>query len=72
MMFAQYCRIESRAGGVSCTKREFIRQCLGMIKKRSRYSREFRTERHSWIRSGLKMRGEALQEYRDVIGGRMN
>ncbi len=70
MMFAQYCRIEARAGGVSCTRREFIRECLKMIRKRSRYSREFREDRHEWIRSGLAMRDDAREEYCNVVTGR--
>jgi len=69
MMFGQYCRIESKAGGVACSEREFVRACLSMIKKRSRYAREFRTDRHVWIRSGLAMRVDARAEYRTIMGG---
>ncbi len=69
MMFAQYCRIESRAGGVGCTEREFIRAALSMIKKRSRFSYELRRGRHAWLRDGLKMRLKARAEYRHVTGG---
>jgi hypothetical protein len=71
MMFAQYCRIETRAGGVSCTEREFIRAALSVIKKHSRYSREYRTNRHTWLRRGLKMRLQARDEYQRVVTGRI-
>ena len=71
MMFAQYCRIESRAGGVACSEREFIRAALSMIKKRARYgkvAREYRTGRHIWLRQGLEMRLKARAEYTHVTG----
>ena len=72
MMFAQYCRIESLAGGVSCTPREFIKACHSVLQKRYRFgihARTVRTGRHAWIRSGLEMRLRARQEYSDVMGG---
>ena len=67
MMYAQYCRIESRAGGVSCSARQFVRAALSMIKKRSRYSREFRDARHQWLREGLDYRLMARDEYMSVM-----
>lgn len=69
MMFAQYCRIESSVGGVSCTQREFIRACLKLIKPTSRFSREFREMRHDWIRSGLEQRDNARNEYVAIMRG---
>ncbi len=69
MMFGQYCRIESRAGGVGCTEREFIRAALSMINKESRRSRDLRIPRRAWLRDGLKMRLEARGVYRHVTGG---
>ena len=72
MMYAQYCRLESKAGGVSCTPREFIRACLSVLKKKSRYSRTFRHQRHQWIRSGLAMRLDARQQYHDVMSGNLH
>jgi len=71
MMFGQYCRIESRAGGVACTEREFIRAALSMIKKNARFGPiacEYRTGRHMWLRQGLEMRLKARDEYRHVTG----
>ena len=67
MMYAQYCRIESKAGGVFCTPREFVRAALSLIKKRSRFSREFREARHQWLREGLDHRLMARDEYRQVM-----
>jgi hypothetical protein len=34
MMFAQYCRIETRAGGVCCTPREFIKSAHKCLTKK--------------------------------------
>jgi len=69
MMFGQYCRIESRAGGVSCSEREFIRAALSMLQKQYRFSREYRTGRHSWLRDGLKQRLDARGTFGHVMGG---
>jgi len=69
MMFAQYCRIETAAGGVFTTDRQFIRAALAMIKPRSRYARELRQARHQWLREGLAMLRDARAEYRHVMGG---
>ena len=64
MMYLQYCRIEARAGGVCCTDRAFIKACLSVIKKRARYSREFREGRHAWILAGLKQLKSARTVYK--------
>jgi hypothetical protein len=55
MMYAQYYRLESKAGGVSCSNREFIRACLSVIKKRYRFDHSHRVARHAWLREGLTM-----------------
>ncbi|MHC4302433.1 MAG: hypothetical protein ACYS7Y_34675 [Planctomycetota bacterium] len=70
MMFAQYCRIESKAGGVSASGREMIRAALSLIKPESRYSREYRKGRHEWLRQMLVMHDEARREYKSVVCGR--
>jgi len=72
MMFGQYCRIESRAGGVGCSDREFIRAALSCIKKQHRFgkiAREYRKGRHMWLRDGLKQKQTALADYNYVTGG---
>ena len=52
MLPAQYCRIETAAGGVGCTHREFIRACHGVLSTKGK-SRGSRTWRHEWIREGF-------------------
>lgn len=74
MMFSQYCRIESNAGGVSCTVREFVRAAHSCLLKRYRFgkgARETRTSRHLWLRDGLKQRLEARKCYSDVVSGNL-
>lgn len=70
MMFSQYCRIESAAGGVFCTEREFIREAHKLLSKTGK-SHDQREARHAWLRDGLKMRLDARQEYRDVMSGNL-
>jgi len=67
MMYAQYCRIESRAGGVGCTVREFVKACHTCLNATGR-GREQRDSRHVWIRNGLAMRLDAQDMYRLVTG----
>lgn len=69
MMFAQYCRIESLAGGVWATKREMIRAAHMMLTPLGK-SREQREARHAWLREMLDMHHEALVEYMSVMTGR--
>jgi hypothetical protein len=63
-MFAQYCRIESRAGGVSASPRAMIRSARKCLSKSGK-SRESREMRHM-----LAMHHEALLEYMSVMSGR--
>lgn len=52
MPYSQFLRIESMAGGTSCTNTAFIRACHSVLSDEGR-TRKHRTWRHSWIRSGL-------------------
>ena len=52
MMYSQYCRIETKAGGVRCTDRAFVRACHTKLRASGK-TREKRTIRHEWIREGL-------------------
>ena len=70
MMFSQYCRIESAAGGVICTDREFIRCARALLSDKGR-SREQRDARHAWLRDGLQTKKAAFKEYCDVVSGRV-
>ena len=69
MMFAQYCRIESGAGGVWATPREMIREARKMLRKSGK-SREQREARHAWLREMLAMHHDARVEYMSVMSGR--
>ena len=71
MMYAQYCRIESRAGGVSCTRREFIRAARTMLEPSGKL-RANRAGRHAWLRDGLLMRLSAREDYGNVVMGRFD
>lgn len=52
MHISSYERVETAAGGVTCTEREFIRQAVKLCSTVGR-SRDMRLTRHNWIRSGL-------------------
>jgi len=68
MMHTQYCRIESLAGGVCCTDRQFIRCARTLLSDKGR-SRLQRDARHAWLRDGLRQKEDALQQYIDVVSG---
>lgn len=51
MPYAQYLRIETYAGGVGCTNKQFIKACLRLLN--NKYLRSERDARHAWIRDGL-------------------
>lgn len=52
MFITQYYRVESKAGGVSCTNREFIKAAHTILNKKGK-TRAMRDQRHAWLRSGL-------------------
>ena len=54
MLASQYMRIESRAGGTTCTARQFVRACHEVLNPYGR-GRALRDERHGWIKAGLKI-----------------
>ena len=51
MLYSQYLRIETIAGGVGCTDKQFIAACHSLLK--NKFSRAERNDRHAWIRDGL-------------------
>ena len=69
MMFAQYCRIESLAGGVHASPREMIRAARTMLTPLGK-SREQREARHQWLREMLDMHHDAMVTYMSVLTGR--
>lgn len=52
MQYAQYKRIETKAGGISATNREFIKAAHSVLSKQGK-SRNCRINRHEWLRDGL-------------------
>ena len=52
MTFGQYCRIETAAGGVTCSNRDFIRAAHTLLSGEGK-SRARRGARHIWLRDGL-------------------
>ena len=59
MIYSQYLRIESKAGGVFATRLEIIRAARTMLSDYGK-SRQARDNRHEWI-------GEALEYHRQAI-----
>ena len=60
--YAQYCRIEKRAGGLAATPRQFIRAAHSILSAEGR-SRSKRELRHKFIRAVLREREDALKIY---------
>ena len=52
MPYAQYLRIETYAGGVGCTNKQFIKACLRLIN--NKHSRQERDIRHAWDKGWLR------------------
>jgi len=65
MNFAQYCRIESMAGGLSCSDREFIRAALTKLSAEGK-SVGKRAWRHAWLRDGLAQKNKQVRMLRGM------
>lgn len=52
MLYAQYLRIETKAGGVSCTDRQFIKAAHTLLNPNGK-KLGFREARHKWLRDGI-------------------
>ena len=52
MIYSQYLRIETKAGGVKCTDKQFIKACHSLLSDYGK-SRKYRKNRHEWIRAGF-------------------
>ena len=52
MMYSQYKRIETEAGGLTCTNKQFIKACHSCLSDYGK-GRKSRKNRHDWIREGL-------------------
>jgi hypothetical protein len=69
MMFAQYCRVESIAGGVHASGRDMIRAARTMLAPTGKL-RAQREARHEWLRDMLIMHHESRAEYASVVCAR--
>ncbi len=57
--YGQYCRVETKAGGVRAPTRAFLRAAVyGFLSPMAR-TRQHRAERHEWLRDLLAYRAEA-------------
>ena len=70
MPYSQYCRIESIAGGVFASDRDFVRAALSLFRPEKRYCRELREVRHEWLMDGLRMMQESRDLNYHVMSGR--
>lgn len=60
MMYAQFLRIETHAGGAASSNRSFIRSARALLSVRGR-SRAQRPARHAWVREGLALRNTVAE-----------
>jgi hypothetical protein len=65
MTFAQYCRIESAAGGCDITPREFVKAARALLHDGAMHH-EWRGRRHIWLRAGLAQL-ERAQTYANAV-----
>lgn len=65
MPYSQYLRIESIAGGIECTPRQFVKACHTRLAPSAR-GRAKRDVRHAWIRDGLRQLRGARKLARDM------
>lgn len=66
MIYSQYCRIETRAGGLGCTNVEFIRAAHKSLLSQSRFHHLYRAARHAWLREGLALLEKSRAMYADA------
>jgi len=71
MMYAQYLRLETKAGGCTATPREFVKACHTVLKQSGK-ARNKRDVRHQWIREGLIYLNRSRVEYVEIITGRIS
>jgi len=58
MRYSQYLRVESLAGGVGCSPREFVEAAHSLLAPDAKKHAK-RTARHQWLREGLRQRDDA-------------
>ena len=69
MIYSQYLRIETIAGGCTCTARGFIRAARSRLKPEYRIARKAREARQAWIKSGLAQLNKSKQQYQEIYRG---
>jgi len=65
MMYSQYCRIESKAGGVFAPPRRMIKAFRTILSPKGK-SRECREYRHAMVAEMFDLQREATQTYVDL------
>tara|TARA_R110002094_G_scaffold99672_1_gene100019 strand:- start:599 stop:880 length:282 start_codon:yes stop_codon:yes gene_type:complete len=72
MTFAQYLKIETGLGGIGCTDKQFIQECLAYILPQAKHHHLYRTARHLFIRDGLVYLNKARRLAFETIPNREN
>ena len=54
MIYSQYLRLETKAGGAACTDKQFIKACHTVLSDHGKSYKE-RMDRHNWIKQGLSL-----------------
>ena len=62
MMYSQYLRIETKAGGCFCTTREFIRTARTLLNSEGKARPMWLARRH-WLRCGLSHLADTQQSF---------
>jgi len=62
MIYSQYLRIETKAGGTFCTNREFIRSARTLLLAEGK-AHTMRLARRHWLRSGLAHLSDSQQSF---------
>lgn len=65
MMYSQYCRIESKAGGVFAPPRRMLKAFRTILSKKGK-SHECRAYRHALITEMFELQREAKRVYLDL------
>lgn len=70
MLYSQYERLESKAGGITASNRDFIKACYTVLRPRTK-TRAWRDARHTWLREGLEHLKDAKDLFYNVQTGRI-
>lgn len=59
MIYSQFLRIESSAGGKASSNRDFIKACYKLLNDEAK-TRSKRAARHTWLKEGLSYRRASI------------